>query len=366
MNAVVPVSAFLLGFAPLAPEHWGLLVFLLIAKGAGVWYFLNQKMKALVQQHADQSAAVEQAHAAALQAQKEAAAKQATEAKAAFQRLEGGHKELLEASKRREHEDAQRIASLTADLAASRETAAQLEPTKMRVSDLDAALASERGRVGALEKAVEVSSKRAGDFETRLEQAHRSLTELREGSGQRESELQAGIAKLEQTVRANESLVSSAESQISQANETLSSYKQQAETRIANLQRQLAAAEAKSALVQKEFMSAVGVLPDKPAASARTTPAASGDGKRITELEAKITQIEADARKKSREDGYKIAELEFRLNEAQEAVEAAKAAQRKAAEVEVVGSPAAAEAPTTQAVVPDPDPAPAQAAAEGA
>ena len=46
----------------------------------------------------------------------------------------------------------------------------------------------------------------------------------------------------------------------------------------------------------------------------------AGDDKRVAELEAKITQLEADARKKAREDGYKIAELEFRLSEAQDAL----------------------------------------------
>ena len=41
---------------------------------------------------------------------------------------------------------------------------------------------------------------------------------------------------------------------------------------------------------------------------------------RVAELEAKILQIEAEARKKAREDGYKIAELEYRLSEAKEAL----------------------------------------------
>ncbi|MES2596317.1 MAG: hypothetical protein V4662_13315 [Verrucomicrobiota bacterium] len=324
MSAVTATFTFWLGLTPFLPEQWGILAFLVIATAGGAWYFQDQKIKGLNQQHADESAADAQAHAGALQTLKDAAADQAAEAKqkydeacAAYHHLAAQHQEVIAAAKNREQEDAQRIAGLSAELAATREVAAQLPPTQMRVKDLDAALMSERGRVGALETALAVSTKRAGDFETRLEQTHRSLTEVRQSSEQRERELQSGLVKLEQTVRENETLVSTAEAQIHQANETLASYKQQAETRIANLQRQLAAAEAKSALVQKEFMSAVGVLPDKPAPSPRGSVAvASVEGKRISELEAKITQIEAESRKKTREDGYKIAELEFRLNEA--------------------------------------------------
>lgn len=326
MFAVISTFAFELGLVPPAPEHWGLLAVLVIATAAGVWFFQDKKLKALVRQHAEETAATARAHADALQAEKDDATNQAAadqlkldEATIAHRRLEARHVELTTTSRLREQEDAQRIASLAGDLAASREVAAQLEPTQMRVKDLEAALASERGRVSALETAVQVSSKRVGDFETRLDQAHRSLTEVRQSAEQRERELQAGLARLEETVRSNETLVSTAESQITQANETLGAYKQQAETRIANLQRQLAAAEARSALVQKEFMSAVGVLPDKPAPSTRTSAAALDD-KRIADLEARITQTETDARKKAREDGYKIAELEFRLHEAREAL----------------------------------------------
>jgi hypothetical protein len=35
----------------------------------------------------------------------------------------------------------------------------------------------------------------------------------------------------------------------------------------------------------------------------------------VKELEEKIAQMEADARKKAREDGYRIAELEYKLGE---------------------------------------------------
>jgi len=308
-------SAFVLGFTPLASEHWGLLAFLVILSGGGVWFFLDKKLKALAQ-HSQEQAAVA---AAALESQKKAADAAAAvaqqkldEAAVAHRLLDERLNTLRDVSQRREQEAEQRIASLSADLAATRELAAQLEPTK-------SALAAERGRISALEQTIEVSNKRAEDFERRLDQSHRELTEQRQNAEQRLGELQTEVEKLCQTIKANEALVATADSQISEATETLNAYRQQAETRIANLQRQLTAAEAKSAMVQKEFMSAVGVLPDKPTPSKNSVPAI-GDDKRLAELEAKITQLEADARKKAREDGYKIAELEFRLSEAQEAL----------------------------------------------
>lgn len=315
MSTATASSAFVLGFTPLASEHWGLLACLVILASGGVWFFLDKKIKALAQQSAEQAAAAE----ATLKSQKEAAAAQAAaaqkkldEAATAHQLLDERYNTLRDVSQRREQEAEQRIISLSADLAVTRELAAQLEPTQ-------SALAAERGRISALEQTIEVSNKRAEDFERRLDQSHRELAEQRQAAEQRASELQADVARLNQAIKANEVLVTTADSQVSEATETLNSYKQQAEARIANLQRQLTAAEAKSAMVQKEFMSAVGVLPDKPAPEKSSAPTASDD-KRLAELEAKITQLEADARKKAREDGYKIAELEFRLSEAQDAL----------------------------------------------
>lgn len=308
-------SSALLAFTPLAIEHWGLMAVLVVIAAGGVWLFQEKKLKALAKQLADQASAA----AETLKKEKEAAAAQAAlakqkldEAALAYQLLDERHNTLRDVSQRREQDANQRIASLSSDLAATRELAAQLEPTK-------AALVSERGRISALEQTIEVSNKRAGDFERRLEQSIREVIELRQTTNQQTAELQAEVAKLHQTIKANEALVATADSQVSEATEALSSYKQQAEARIANLQRQVTAAEARSAMVQKEFMNAVGVLPDKSEPS-KAGAMTAGDDKRVAELEAKITQMEADARKKAREDGYKIAELEFRLSEAQDAL----------------------------------------------
>jgi DNA repair exonuclease SbcCD ATPase subunit len=287
----------------------------------GAWFFQEQKIKALGQQVLNQKdvhAAEVKGFQAATAADAALASQKLDAAAAAHKVLEEHYESLRSSSQRREAEAEERIKALNQELLLTRETAAQLEPTKVRIGVLENALTSERGRVAALEQTADVSNKRAEDFQKRLDQAIAELSQLRLRSEERERELLEKITKLEQTIQANATLVETAETQVNQANETLNAYRQQAETRLTNLQRQLAAAEAKAALVQKEFMSAVGVLPDKPSAPSRS--ASVGDDKRLAELEAKILQIEAEARKKAREDGYKIAELEYRLSEAKEAL----------------------------------------------
>ncbi len=308
----------LLGFAPLAVEHWGLMLVLLGATGGGVWFFMNRRLQELKQTQAMEAEKLAVTHATEVQQLRAQAGTAAAEAERrreevekALQSLREAHEALRAGAERREREAAARIEGLTQDLATNRERAAMLEPTQ-------AALGAEQGRVKALEKTIEVATKRAEDLERRLEAAMRDLGELGQTADLRQRELEAEVLGLRQTMQANETLVSTAEAQISQATEALNAYKQQAEGRITHLQRQLAAAEAKAAMLQKEFMSAVGVLPEKPGA----VMAAGGgpEDRRVAELEARLNQVEAEARKKAREDGYKIAELEFRLGEAREAL----------------------------------------------
>lgn len=308
----------LICLVPMDAGHW-LLLLLAALVSVGIWHFQKQKIIALNKQRTDESSA----HESALQtfkneaaAQDELARQKLAEAALAHQVLEQRHQTLREAAQLREQESEQSIELLKAELSAIQAVAAQLEPAKVRIGDLETALNAERGRASALEQAIEITQKRADEVERRLEQAHQEHARDRQQNEQRECERAVEISKLEENIKANANLVATAESQITQANETLASYKQQAETRITNLQRQLAAAEAKSVLVQKEFMSAVGVLPEKPVTHSRSMAVA--DDKRVAELEAKIVQLEAESRKKAREDGYKIAELEYRLNEALE------------------------------------------------
>ena len=69
-------------------------------------------------------------------------------------------------------------------------------------------------------------------------------------------------------------------------------------------------------MVQKEFMNAVGVA-SAPISGA--SAAATSSDKKVRDLEEKLAHLEAESRKRAREDGYKIAELEYRLSDALEA-----------------------------------------------
>ncbi len=279
-----------------------------------VWFVMRGKLKRL---QAETTAAAEKERAeaeAALKAEQSRAAAQLAEVKktltetsAKLSDTEQRYATHREVADRRLSDASQQITRLEGELATTKELAAQLIPTQARIKDLEIALAAEQGRVKAQDQAIEATNARANDFEKRLAEAqdlvikHKAemlevATELKRVRDEQAAYLAAGglEAELAKSREAN----------------------QQAEAKIANLQRALKAAEARIEMVQKEFMNAVGM------ASAPTSgipaPAAASD-KKVRDLEEKLALIEAESRKRAREDGYKIAELEYRLSEAMEA-----------------------------------------------
>lgn len=240
-----------------------------------------------------------------------AAKKAADEAAAKFSDLQQQFGDLQqrftthrEVSERRSNDTSQQIIRLENELAATREVAAQLVPTQSRIKDLEQAVASEQGRVKALEQTVETTNARAADFEQRMITAQEVVLKHK-------AETQEYAAELKKVRDEQAAYAASGgmEAELKQAREA----HQQAEVKIANLQRSLKAAEARVEMVQKEFMNAVGVGVAAPAPGA---PASASSDKRMRELEEKLVAMEAESRKKTREDGYKIAELEYRLSEA--------------------------------------------------
>lgn len=70
----------LLGFAPLAAEHWGLMLAALGAAGGGVWLFMNRRLQELRQIQVAEVEKLAATHAAEVQqrrTQAETAAKEA-------------------------------------------------------------------------------------------------------------------------------------------------------------------------------------------------------------------------------------------------------------------------------------------------
>ncbi|MDP1587650.1 MAG: hypothetical protein Q8M07_07915 [Prosthecobacter sp.] len=291
-----------------------------------VWLVMRGKMKRL---QAETAAAAEKQRSeaeAALKAEQSRAAAQLAEVKktltetsaklADTEQRFATHREVAD---RRQTDATQQITRLEADLAAVREIAAQLVPTQSRIKDLEIALAAEQGRVKAQDQAIEATNARATDFEKRLAEAQNlvmkhkaemleAATELKKVRDEQAAYLAAG----------------GPEAELAKAREA----HQQAEAKIANLQRALKAAEARIEMVQKEFMNAVGV------ASAPMPGAAPTSDKKVRDLEEKLTQLEAESRKRAREDGYKIAELEYRLSEALESSAKVEAPAVTAAKVE--------------------------------
>lgn len=298
------------------------------------WWLQQQKQAKLqvVHQHAlEQSAAL-------LEQEKTESAKQAAQARKSLDEaiaervlVEERFATYREAAQRRESDLLARIAALESDLAATREIAARLAPTEARVGDLETTLRAERGRVAALEQTLQVTTDRAREVASQLLETQNRLTQHLENSRAREAELVKQLADQEQTLAIDQARLGTVDEEISRLKETHAAYQTTAENRITGLQRQLAAAEAKAALVQKEFMSAVGVLPEPTSA----TTAAPND-KRVQDLEAKIAQAEGAARKKAREDGYRIAELEYRLTEAKEALAGMQVPETGATETEAL------------------------------
>jgi len=315
-----------------------------------VWLVMRSKLKRLQR---ESTATLEQLRAesgAALQAEQAQAAAKLAEARqsadattAKLTDLEQRFSTHREVADRRANDASRQISQLEAELASTRELAAQLVPTQSRIKDLETALAAEQGRVKAQEQAIEATNARAADFEKRMIDAKDLL--LKHKAEMQETAVELKKVRDEQAAYA---AAGGPEAELAKAKEAT----QQAEVKIANLQRALKAAEARTEMVQKEFMNAVGV-------ATVPTPGASAaaNDKKLREQEEKLAHLEAESRKRAREDGYKIAELEYRLSEA---LEAAKAAQAKpepvaVAEAPQVAAPVAAPPPAEPAaVVPTP------------
>ncbi len=214
-----------------------------------------------------------------------------------------------EVSDRRSNDASQQIAFLESELGATREIAAQLPPTQARIKDLEVALAAEQGRAKAHEVATEASHARAADLEKRLGEAQSFALKAKEDA-------EALKAELSRLKAEQEALAASGgfEAELKKAKDL----QQLAEAKVTQLQKSVSAAEARTAMVQKEFMNAVGLSSAPTPGTVVVAGSGATSDKRVRELEDKIAQIEAEARKKAREDGYKIAELEYRLSEAVE------------------------------------------------
>ena len=300
-----------------------------LGSAAVMWWRLQKSIRLIREQAAARQSEMESTHLAREQHLIQLIEEAETRHAALAATQEEARRQAADAATRARKE----LAKVQADLETERAISARVPVLEARIAALQAAaesqhgaLTSEQGRAAALEQALGQATRRADSLEARLgeEEAARA-------------EIEAGLTRHLQAAAEERSRLGTAEQDLAALRARHDDYRQQAETRIANLQRQLTAAEARAALVQKEFMSAVGVT----SAPSAVTSASAPENRRAQELEQKVAQIEAESRKRAREDSYKIAELEFRLAEARE--EAARLQPPAVAESENPGTDAGQE-----------------------
>lgn len=295
-----------------------------IAVGGCLGWWLHQKRLGELRAKADSDA---QATAHRVESERQSAAA----AHAALASEFSAHRSAADAA---QNQALSRITHLETDLRQTQEVAALLPPAQLRIGDLEKALNSERGHLAAIEQTLATVTRRADDLDAKLRDTTTRFDEHREQASQREAKLSKELAAREKEFAEGRTAVDQARVEAAKATETLAQLRDTSEKRIATLQRNLSAAEARAALVQKEFMTAVGVTSD-PARAGKGPASTDKDAdRRARQLEDALKLTEAEARKKAREDGYKIAELEFRLTEAQEAVTKAAEVDALRAEVE--------------------------------
>ncbi|MCB1227188.1 MAG: hypothetical protein KDK99_15320, partial [Verrucomicrobiales bacterium] len=244
-----------------------------------------------------------------------------------------------------------------ADLVATRKIADELPATRLRIQDLETVLTARQGRVEALEEALQALKTRATDLEAKCQEEQTAREAALAAAAEREADFREQLAKHDQSQAEGHHRESETLNELDALRNKHQLYQEQSEKRLASLQRQLSAAEARADLVQKEFNQALGLTATPRAGNAETPPAA-GDPRQLRALEDQVKQLEADARKRTREDGYKIAELEFKLSEA---TERAEAAERKANAAAIPDAPEP-EVPTQE----EPEATPESPAAEPA
>ncbi|MBK8093355.1 MAG: hypothetical protein IPK32_15590 [Verrucomicrobiaceae bacterium] len=232
------------------------------------------------------------------------------ESGARYEDLDSRYTALSESAERRQRDAEQRIAALEADLTATREVAAKLA-RRWIGSKILRWRERRAGRVRALDQAMVAQTARASDLDRRLAEAQEFGTRTKKDLDERDAELKRVVSEHEAFLAEG-----GLQNELNKAVES----RVQSEAKLAQLQKTLAATENRLAMVQKEFMTAVGV-PSAPIKTVEVVrapapaPQGAGGDRRVKELEEKIAQLEADARKKAREDGYKIAELEYKLAE---------------------------------------------------
>ncbi len=231
----------------------------------------------------------------------------------------------------------QRIADQETELATARQSQREVDlkfaPMAQRIADLDSALLSERGRVGAIQTALDAKHDLAQQLAQELNSTRAASTEERQANQQRESALRVTLAEHEKVLASGMSQAEHVQIELDKVRAALTAAEQDAEAKLADAKRKIAAADQKNMLLQKEIMSLVSSGSTSHSEAAATVVAAEDTArleerakaaeKRAQELESKLTMSDSETRKKLRESEYRVCELEFKMAEMAEANAAA-------------------------------------------
>lgn len=240
------------------------------------------------------------------------------------------HNALVAKSRAEADEASARLSQLQAETAASqqkqREAEALLEASNTKVTSLEAALDAEKGRLGAMQEALEAKQDLAKQLAQELSSTRNAFADERAAAAGREDALRAQLANYEKTAASGQSVIEVVNAELEKTRAAQAELEKEYGNKLADLQRKLSAADQKSALLQKEIMALVGSGSASDAAEAVTQAEelakamerARNAEKKAAELESQLAQGDAGTRKRLREAEYKICELEYKLAQVDE------------------------------------------------
>lgn len=234
---------------------------------------------------------------------------------------------------------ATRIAALEEEVKAAqaqqRDIEAQLSSGRSRIADLESALNSEKGRIAAMQEALEAKQDLAKQLAQELSSARHSFADERRVFQERETAMRSQLADHEKQVATGQSMTDVINAELEKTRAAQAELERESTNKMSELTRRLAAADQKSALLQKEIMALVTSTGNPGEAAAAVSAAeemaqaqerAKQAEKRAAELEAQLAQGDAGTRKRLREAEYRICELEFKLAQVEEPAPEAKPA----------------------------------------
>ena len=178
-----------------------------------------------------------------------------------------------------------------------------------------------------MQEALEAKQDLAKQLAQELSTARNSFTDERRAATEREAALRAQLADHEKMAASGQSMADVINAELEKTRVAQAELEKESSSRLSDLQRKLAAADQKSAMLQKEIMALVNSTGNTSEAAAVVTAAEEIDQarqralqaeKKIAELEAQLSQGDAGTRKRLREAEYKICELEYKLAQIEE------------------------------------------------